>query len=303
MNEERKNAIDVLGLTKDFRNGRGLFDLSLSVKEGEMIGIMGENGAGKSTLLRLLMDFVRPTRGECAIFGRDCHRESLEVKTLVAYVPGEISFPDLASGKEFLLSEMKLRNVADKGRADELVSRLQLDIRARPKHMSKGMKQKLALVCALMTKAPVLLLDEPTTGLDPLMRETLLTLLSEEKRRGRTILMTSNTFDDFERDADRVYLLSQGRILDCFDKKEQEKNVECRTYRISFVDKELYTTKKAEHASVLLGSKDEEQELKLRIPASEALHFLRENSALPLRYLYEEPSHLQDYFERRRKTK
>lgn len=293
-------AIHVQDLVKDFGNSRGLFGVSLDVPEGAFVGIMGENGAGKSTLLRILMDFVRSDSGKAEILSHDCRSESLEVKRLVAYVPGEINFPDLPTGKDFLREQMQLYGLKDTGKADALIEELQLDIRARPKRMSKGMKQKLAIVSALMLDVPILLLDEPTTGLDPLMRERFRERLAKENADGKTILMTSNTFEDLDQIADSVFLLSQGKILDCYHSDLNDLK-DYRFYRIGFVDQTACEAYRQNHSAWILSREESRLEYVVRIPKSELFPFLRELQSPAVRYFYEEESLMEDYFRNRRK--
>ncbi|MDY2827417.1 MAG: ATP-binding cassette domain-containing protein, partial [Eubacteriales bacterium] len=174
------SVIELSGLTKDYGQGRGIFDLDLKIEEGEMLGYAGTNGSGKTTTIRSILGFLRPTRGEAQVLGMESFSHASEVAGKIGYVPGEIAFPDLRTGTEFLKSQAEFLGLTDLRYADELVSRLQLDPLANLKRMSKGMKQKTALAAALMKDAPILILDEPTTGLDPLMRETFLDLIRHE---------------------------------------------------------------------------------------------------------------------------
>ncbi|MDD7700135.1 MAG: ABC transporter ATP-binding protein, partial [Eubacteriales bacterium] len=160
------SVIELSGLTKDYGQGRGIFDLDLKIEEGEMLGYAGTNGSGKTTTIRSILGFLRPTRGEAQVLGMESFSHASEVAGKIGYVPGEIAFPDLRTGTEFLKSQAEFLGLTDLRYADELVSRLQLDPLANLKRMSKGMKQKTALAAALMKDAPILILDEPTTGLD-----------------------------------------------------------------------------------------------------------------------------------------
>lgn len=299
MTEKENLAIHIQDLVKDFGNNRGLFGVCLDVKKGQFVGIMGENGAGKSTLLRILMDFVRKDSGTTEVLSHDCRKASLQVKELVAYVPGEINFPDLPSGKDFLREQMLLYGLKDTEKADRLIEELQLDIRALPKRMSKGMKQKLALVNALMIDVPILLLDEPTTGLDPLMRERFRQLLSKENKEGKTILMTSNTFEDLDGIADSVYLLSQGKILDCYHSDSQIlKNY--RFYCVGFDDKESQKRYVDIHKENIRSLDENRRECLVQVPKAELFSFLSELESPTIHYYYEEESLMEVYFRNRR---
>lgn len=162
-------AIETKKLTKDYGNNRGIFGLDLSVDEGEMVGYVGTNGSGKTTTIRHIMGFLKPTSGEALVTGLSSWEHSSEIVKKIGYVPGEIAFPDLKTGIEFLKCQADFLGLKDMSYANTLIERLQLDPRANLKRMSKGMKQKTALVAALMNDAPIIILDEPTTGLDPLM--------------------------------------------------------------------------------------------------------------------------------------
>lgn len=209
--------IETRKLTKDYGDGRGVFDLEFSIEKGEMMGYVGTNGSGKTTTIRHIMGFLKPTSGQALVSGLPSWEHSSEIVRQIGYVPGEIAFPDLKTGIDFLKCQADFLGLKDMRYANELIERLQLDPRANLKRMSKGMKQKTALVAALMNDAPIIILDEPTTGLDPLMRATFLDIIKEEHRRGKTILMSSHSFDELEKTCDRVALINNGRIVDICD--------------------------------------------------------------------------------------
>ena len=208
------SAIELKQLTKDYGLGRGVFDLTLDIAEGEMIGYAGTNGSGKTTTIRNILGFLKPTEGCAVVRGMTSWEHASEIARLIGYVPGEIAFPDLRTGVDFLKCQAEFLGVTDMRYANELIERLQLDPRANLKRMSKGMKQKTALVAALMSDAPILILDEPTTGLDPLMRATFLDVIREEHRKGKTVFMSSHSFEEIESTCDRVALINDGHIVD-----------------------------------------------------------------------------------------
>lgn len=186
------SVIECRKLTKDFGDGRGIFDLDLRIEEGEMVGFVGTNGSGKTTTIRNMLGFLKPSGGYVGIRGLSSWEHASEIAKNIGYVPGEIAFPDLKTGIDFLRCQADFLGLRDMSYANELIERLQLDPRANLKRMSKGMKQKTALVAALMNHAPILLLDEPTTGLDPLMRMAFLDIIREEHQNGKTIFMSSH---------------------------------------------------------------------------------------------------------------
>ncbi len=227
------SLIEIKNLTKDYGRGRGVFDIDLSVEEGETFGFVGTNGAGKTTTIRHLMGFLRSHKGTCSIQGLDCWTQSEQVKRLVGYVPGEIAFPDEPTGFAFLERQAAMLEHVDVKHRDYILDTLQLDASANLKRMSKGMKQKTALVAAFMHDPPVLVLDEPTTGLDPLMRESFIDLLVEERRRGKTIFMSSHMFNELEHTCDRVAMIKDGSIVDVASTTAIRRNRR-KTYKIEF---------------------------------------------------------------------
>ncbi len=237
--EEKEEVIKVTNLTKDYGNGRGIFDLNFTIYKGETFGFVGTNGSGKTTTIRNIMGFIKPQQGTVQVLGMDAWKDSCEIKKYVAYIPGEIAFPDLTTGISFFKAQAELLKLKNMDYANSLIKRLQLDPSANLKRMSKGMKQKTAIVAALMADKDILILDEPTTGLDPLMRETFLELIKEEKEKGKTILMSSQMFDELEATCDRVALIFDGKIIDIADINAL-KNSDIRAYKIEFLDKEEY---------------------------------------------------------------
>ncbi|WP_313469116.1 ATP-binding cassette domain-containing protein, partial [Carnobacterium sp.] len=207
-------CIEIENLTKDYGKHRGIFDISLSVNEGEIFGFAGINGAGKTTTIRHLMGFIKPDSGKVTIDGLDCTTNSAHVKQKVGYVPGEINFPGNESGITFLKNQMEMNGRGDWDLCQKICDRLQLDVTANIKTMSKGMKQKTALAAAFSSNSDILIMDEPTTGLDPLMRDTFIELLKEQKALGRTVFMSSHIFQEMEETCDRVAMIKNGEIID-----------------------------------------------------------------------------------------
>ena len=236
---QAEEVIRVENLTKDYGRGRGVFDISFSVRKGETFGFVGTNGSGKTTTIRNIMGFIKPQKGKAFVFGKDAWENSCEIKKDVSYIPGEIAFPDLRDGTTFLKNQAELLGLENMDYANYLIKKLQLDPSANLKRMSKGMKQKTAIVAALMSNKELLILDEPTTGLDPLMRETFIELIFEQKAKGKTILMSSQMFDELERTCDRVALIYNGRIVDIADIKKI-KNSTLKAFKIEFNNKNDY---------------------------------------------------------------
>jgi ABC-2 type transport system ATP-binding protein len=205
--------IVLTGLTKRYGEKKGVFDLSFEVKKGEAFGFIGPNGAGKTTAIRHLMGFLNADGGGCIIKGKDCRAQASVIHRDLGYVPGEIAFFDEMKGEEYLAFCQRLRKGNFSKRKKELLERFEMDASGRIRKMSKGMKQKLGLVAALMHDPEILILDEPTSGLDPLMQIRFVELILEEKARGKTLLISSHSFEEIERTCDRVGILKEGRLV------------------------------------------------------------------------------------------
>jgi ABC-2 type transport system ATP-binding protein len=225
--------IEISHLTKNYGKGRGVFDVSLEIEKGEIYGFVGVNGAGKTTTIRHMMGFLKPDEGSVTINGLDATKSSAEVKRYVSYIPGEINFPGNTTGKEFLKDQMYLSGRGSWEYAKELSHLLQLDVTAKVRSMSKGMKQKTAIVSAFALDADILIMDEPSTGLDPLMRDIFLDLLKQEQEKGKTIFMSSHIFQEVEEVCDRVAVIREGKIIEVTDMENIRYNKN-KIYRMEF---------------------------------------------------------------------
>lgn len=225
--------IELSGVTKDFGKGRGIFDVSMSLEPGGVYGFIGTNGSGKTTTIRSMMGFLKPDRGMVRIKGKEAWKDRTELKNYMSYVPGQIEFPRFRTGTQFLRYYAKYLDIEDFTYMDRLSSRLQLDPSANLRRMSKGMKQKTAIVAALMGDREILILDEPTTGLDPLMRDAFLKLIREEKARGKTIFMSSHIFEEVEEVCDQAAIIHKGRVIRTVD-MDDIRNPENKWFRITF---------------------------------------------------------------------
>jgi ABC-2 type transport system ATP-binding protein len=210
-------AISIHGLTKRYGLLTALKDLNLDIHRGEIFGFLGLNGAGKTTTIRLLLDLLRPTSGQAFIFGYNCWRQSLDVRARIGYLPGELGLYLDLTGLETLdfLAGLNWHPV-DRQHRQELCDRLELsrsDLRRRLRQYSTGMKRKLGIIQAFQANPALLILDEPTEGLDPLMQESFYGLLADVKREGATVFMSSHVLSEVERVCDRIAILRKGEMV------------------------------------------------------------------------------------------
>ncbi|SHH34192.1 ABC transporter ATP-binding protein [Clostridium grantii] len=224
--------IELKNLTQVYKSGKGIFDVNFSVKEGEVFGYLGPNGAGKTTTIRNLLGFANASEGSATINGLDCRKDAKELQNIIGYLPGEMALFDNMTGMEFLKFMTDMRKTKDVSRRDELIERFQLDTKGKIKKMSKGMKQKLGIITAFMHEPEVYILDEPTSGLDPFMQNIFLELVQEEKKKGKTILMSSHIFEEIHRSCDRAVIIREGKIVAIEDVKALDE-MKAKTYVIT----------------------------------------------------------------------
>ncbi|MGP3938009.1 ATP-binding cassette domain-containing protein [Nonomuraea sp. KM88] len=208
------DVIEIRRLIKDFGRVRALDGLDMTVREGEVHGFLGPNGAGKSTTLRILLGLLRKGAGEVRLLGGDPWSEAVELHRRLAYVPGDVTLWPSLSGGEVIDLLARLRGGTDAKRRDELIERFALDPRKKARTYSKGNRQKVALIAALASEVELLLLDEPTSGLDPLMEAVFREVITEERRAGRTVLLSSHILAEVEALCDRVSIIRDGRIVE-----------------------------------------------------------------------------------------
>jgi ABC-2 type transport system ATP-binding protein len=229
--------VSIRGITKQYGTLRAVNNLHLDVAEGEILGFLGLNGAGKTTTIRILLDLLRPNSGKAFIFGRDCRAEGLQARSRVGYLPGEMGIYSDLTGREVLdlLAGLGKQPVEKKWQR-ELQQRLELpdsDLRRRLREYSTGMKRKLGLIQAFQADPLLLILDEPTEGLDPLMQQSFHGLLADAKKRGRTIFMSSHVLSEVDRVCDRIAILRKGELVLLSTVEETRKRA-ARRVRISF---------------------------------------------------------------------
>ncbi len=236
------SVLEVNNLTKDYGSGRGVFDVSFKVNEGEVFGFLGPNGAGKSTTIRHLMGFSHPDKGNTKIIGKDSFKEYSSILSNVGYIPGEIALPAGLNGYEFIRMMQDMYHVHNNDMLAKMLDLFELKdnvLRGDTKHMSLGVKRKLAIVTAFMSDPQVLILDEPTSGLDPVMQQKFIDFIVEEKKRGKTILLSSHIFSEVDATCDRIAIIKDGRIVSEFN-ADDLKHATLKQYRIVFDNHDEY---------------------------------------------------------------
>ncbi|WP_405080750.1 ABC transporter ATP-binding protein [Paenibacillus chitinolyticus] len=287
-------SIQINNLTKNFGDGKGVFNLNLTIEKGEVFGFVGTNGAGKTTTIRHMMGFLKPESGTATIKGMDCWTDSAEIKKWIGYIPGEIAFPDAPTGSEFLRRQAELLGLKDMSYAESIIKKLQLDPTANLKRMSKGMKQKTAIVAALMADPDILILDEPTTGLDPLMRAEFVDILKEEKKKGKTIFMSSHMFEEVEHTCDKVALIKGGKLIAVKPTAEIMHN-ENKVYKIEFLSSKDYRRFLSEPFD-FAEKRESRNQVLVRINDRDINLLFGTLKGYPIRFIAEKKFTLADYF-------
>ena len=287
--------IKINDLTKDYGSGKGIFNFDFTVKRGEVFGIVGTNGSGKTTTLRHLMGFLTPDSGSCEIMGMDCRRDSSKIMKHVGYVPGEIDFPDVGTGTSFLKIQAGFLGIKDREYINTLVNMFKLDTDASLKRMSKGMKQKTALVTAFMSRPDILLLDEPSTGLDPLMRDALIELILKEKQRGATVLISSHIFKELDDTADRVLFINDGKQIDITDRSAITDEIP-QKYRLGFKSEAEYDSFISRTCFEINHKNKQYLHIDLEISPDSINDMFEEISQYDLRYMKYKPFTLEDHY-------
>lgn len=236
------NIIEVKDLTKDYGSGRGVFDVSFAINQGEVFGFLGPNGAGKSTTIRHLMGFSKPQKGETYILGMPTFKNYYKFLSKVGYIPGEIALPQGLTGWQFIRMMQNMQKIHNEQQLSKMLNLFELDdvvLKGETKRMSLGVKRKLAIVVAFMSDPDILILDEPTSGLDPVMQEVFIQLIKKEKERGKTILLSSHIFSEVDATCDRIAIIKDGKIVSEFIANDL-KHASTKFYKIDFLSKEDY---------------------------------------------------------------
>ena len=211
------NAIEIKNLTKVYGKNRGIQDINISVKEGEIYGFIGPNGAGKSTTIKTLLNFIYSTSGEALIFGMDSVKESEKIKEYIGYVPSEVRYYDDVKVKDIIKYAQSFYPKSNKEYVDRICNELELDMNKKMGELSLGNKKKVAIAQSLINNPKLLILDEPTNGLDPLMQKKLFNILIEEKEKGNTVFLSSHNLVEVQNLCDRVCVIKEGKIVDIIE--------------------------------------------------------------------------------------
>jgi ABC-2 type transport system ATP-binding protein len=206
-------VIETEKLTKSYGRYRGIVDVDLAVNQGEIFGFLGPNGAGKTTTIRVLLDLIRPTSGVAKVFGIESAADPVAIHRRIGYLPGEWNLYDRLTGADTITYFGNLRGGVDRAYVNQLVERLDLDPSRRFREYSRGNKQKVGLIVSLQHRPELLILDEPTAGLDPLVQQSFNELLFEAKADGRTVFLSSHIISEVERTCDHVAIIRDGRIV------------------------------------------------------------------------------------------
>lgn len=201
------------GLTKHYGQFHALVDLDLEIQQGEIFGFLGPNGAGKTTTIRTILDEIRPTAGTASILGMDSRKQSVEIRRFIGYVPGDLAMYPNLTGHDTLTYFANLRGGVDWSYVDELVDRLDADLAKKVGDLSSGNRQKVGLIQAFMNRPDVLIMDEPSTGLDPLVQREFQNMMREVASEGRTVFLSSHTLSEVQRVAGRVGIIRHGRLI------------------------------------------------------------------------------------------
>jgi len=235
VNQEARlmSIIETVNLTKSYGKSRGIIDVNLRIAQGEIFGFIGPNGSGKSTTIRTLLAFTYPNSGSAKIFGKNCFSDSAEIKRDVGYLPAEVNYYDDMKVRDLLAYSAKFYQKDCKTRIHYLSNLFEMDLSKRIDSLSSGNKKKVAIVQALLHEPKLLILDEPTGGLDPLMQNIFFELLKEENKRGTTIFFSSHILSEVEKLCDQVAIIKEGKIL-TVQSVEKLRNNKFKRFKVEF---------------------------------------------------------------------
>lgn len=289
------SMIEVKHVTKDYGSGRGIFDVSFEVEEGEVFGFLGPNGAGKTTTIRHLMGFSKAQEGELYVNGKDSWKSAAIIKQDVGYLPGELAFPKNMTGDQFIKFMAEERQMTDMTRSEELKEVFDLDTSEEIKEMSLGTKRKLAIVTAFMHNPKILMLDEPTSGLDPVMQERFIQFILTEKAEGKTILLSSHIFSEVDATCDRIAIIKEGVVVSTIKTAQLKQNTN-KAFKIEFASFEDYQIFVKTTDFLPLIKRPEQNQVKLNLIDEKLQQLFMELSVVKINFISEIKFTLEDYF-------
>lgn len=287
--------IEVKNATKDYGYGRGIFNVSFEIKRGEVFGFLGPNGAGKTTTIRHLMGFSKLQEGKLYINGKDAWESAAMIKHDIGYLPGELAFPKKMTADQFIEFMTDERQISDMTRTNELKTLFELDTTEVIKEMSLGNKRKLAVVTAFMHNPNVLILDEPTSGLDPVMQDRFIQFILNEKAKGKTILLSSHTFNEVDATCDRIAIIKDGMIVSTIDSNRLKRNSH-KAFKIEFSSFEAYQLFLENTTFTISIKRPEQNQVKLNLTDETMQKLFHELSEVEVNFISEIKFTLEDYF-------
>lgn len=288
-------VIELKHVTKDYGHGRGIFDVSFKVEEGEVFGFLGPNGAGKTTTIRHLMGFTKAQDGELYINGKNCWQQAANIKRDVGYLPGELAFPKNMTGNHFIKFMAEERQITNMTRTEKLKDLFELDTSEEIKEMSLGTKRKLAIVTAFMHDPKILILDEPTSGLDPVMQERFIQFILNEKAEGKTILLSSHIFSEVDATCDRIAIIKEGVVVSTIDSSQLKQNSN-KAFKIEFVSPEDYQKFMKNTKFIIPIERPEQNQVKLNLTDEKMKQLFTELTKVKVNFISEIKFTLEDYF-------
>lgn len=282
--------VKVTELTKNYGHGRGIFDIDFEINKGEVLGFLGPNGAGKTTTIRHLIGYSNPDKGSATILGMDTSKKQAEIMNHIGYLPGEVFLPEDMTGWGFIKMMKQMRHVKDDKHLNYLLKYFDVDPTGSLKRMSLGMKRKMAIVVAFIADPEILILDEPTSGLDPAMQECFISFMVEEKKRGKTILLSSHIFSEVEALCDRITIIKEGKLVAREDARKLLK-ADKRRYVIDFANKET-----AQKAADALNGQFQDKWVRVNVPEEKINNFFTELVHFNPKNIHEEKFDLESYF-------
>ena len=288
-------VIKLKHVTKDYGHGRGIFDISFKVEEGEVFGFLGPNGAGKTTTIRHLMGFTKAQDGELYINGKNCWQQAANIKRDVGYLPGELAFPKSMTGNHFIKFMVEERQITNMTRTEKLKKLFELDTSEEIKEMSLGTKRKLAIVTAFMHNPKILILDEPTSGLDPVMQERFIQFVLNEKAEGKTILLSSHIFSEVDATCDRIAIIKEGVVVSTIDSSQLKQNSN-KAFKIEFASPEDYQKFMENTKFIIPIERPEQNQVKLNLTDEKMKQLFAELTKVKVNFISEIKFTLEDYF-------